>query len=188
MIINNFGNIASKTYHFKKGEQIFAQEDLVKDIYYVIRGRIKLVRNTIEGTPVIIHVAYANEGIAEASLFSDKYHCSALVDTNTVVMGVTKEKLLNHLQNHPKSMMDLIQQLTSQIRDLRMFNEIKSIHSAREKILAYLSTRNANTDADLPLKDIAHKIGMTHETLYRVLKTLENEGKINRNKSRIQLL
>jgi CRP-like cAMP-binding protein len=189
MIYSELQNIlSSKTIHLKNGQYLFTQGDSVKNIYCVNKGRIKLVRDTFEGTPILIHVAYAEESIAEASLFSKKYHCSALAGTNTEVTVYSKNELLKILQEKPKSMMNLLSQLTTQVRDLRMLNEIKSIYNAKEKVLTYLATEfHRDKESDLPLKDIAQKIGMAHETFYRTLKTLENDGKIERNKSQIKL-
>jgi CRP-like cAMP-binding protein len=189
MIYSELQNIlSSKTIHLKSGQYLFTQGDSVKNIYCVNKGRIKLVRDTFEGTPILIHVAYAEESIAEASLFSKKYHCSALAGTNTEVTVYSKNELLKILQEKPKSMMNLLRQLTTQVRDLRMLNEIKSIYNAKEKVLTYLATEfHRDKESDLPLKDIAQKIGMAHETFYRTLKTLENDGKIERNKSQIKL-
>ncbi len=189
MIYSELQNIlSSKTIHLKSGQYLFTQGDSVKNIYCVNKGRIKLVRDTFEGTPILIHVAYAEESIAEASLFSKKYHCSALAGTHTEVTVYSKNELLKILQEKPKSMMNLLRQLTTQVRDLRMLNEIKSIYNAKEKVLTYLATEfHRDKESDLPLKDIAQKIGMAHETFYRTLKTLENDGKIERNKSQIKL-
>jgi len=189
MIYSELQNIlSSKTIHLKSGQYLFTQGDSVKNIYCVNKGRIKLVRDTFEGTPILIHVAYAEESIAEASLFSKKYHCSAMAGTNTEVIVYSKDELLKILQENPESMMNLLKQLTTQVRDLRMLNETKSIYSAKEKVLTYLSTEfHRDKDSDLPLKDIAQKIGMAHETFYRTLKILENNGKIKRNKSHIKL-
>lgn len=147
------------------------------------------MRDTIEGTPILIHVAYAGESIAEASLFSKEYHCSALVDTSSQVTAFSKKELLQSLQNNPESMMNLLKQLTTQVRDLRMLNEIKSIYNAKEKVLTYLATEfNQDKESDLPLKDIAQKIGMAHETFYRTLKALESNGKISRSGGQIKLI
>lgn len=186
MITNLSHILTPRTLHFKKGEQVFIQAKIVTNIYYIVRGRVKLVRNTVEGTPIIVHIAYAGEGLAEASLFCDKYHCSAQVDTNTEVIYFSKVKLLDYLHKNPDAMMDLIEQLTLQVRDLRMFNEIKSIYSAKERILTYLLTQKQTPK--LPLKDIAQKIGITHETLYRTLRTLEYDKTISRNNGEIKLI
>jgi CRP-like cAMP-binding protein len=178
--------LSSKTLHLKTGEHLFTQGDSVKNIYCVKKGRIKLVRDTVEGTPILVHMAYAEESIAEASLFSKNYHCSALAGTNTEVAVYSKDELLRILQEKPESMMNLLRQLTTQVRDLRMLSEIKSIYNAKEKVLAYLDTElHGDNESDLPLKDIAQKIGMSHEAFYRTLKALENDGKIKRNKGQI---
>ena len=189
MIYSELQNVlSSKTIHLKSGQHLFTQGDSVKNIYCVNKGRIKLVRDTFEGTPILIHVAYAGESIAEASLFSKKYHCSALAGTNTEVTVYSKNELLKILQEKPKSMMGLLRQLTTQVHNLRMINEIKSIYNAKEKVLTYLATEfHRDKESDLPLKDIAQKIGMAHETFYRTLKTLEKNGKIKRSKSQIKL-
>ncbi len=181
--------LSSSTLNLKKGDRVFKQGESVNSIYYITQGRVKLVRNTLEGTPIVIHVAYAGEGIAEASLFSDEYHCSALVDANTKIAAFSKVELLKYLQNNPNSMMDLLKQLTYQVRDLRMLNEIKSIYSAEDKVLTYLATKGSKDfDSRLSLKDIAQKIGMAHETFYRTLKVLENKGEISRDGNQIKLI
>jgi CRP-like cAMP-binding protein len=190
MIYSELQNVlSSKTIHLKNGQHLFTQGDAVKNIYYVKKGRIKLVRDTFEGTPILVHVAYAEESIAEASLFSTNYHCSALAGTKTEVTVYSKNELLKILQEKPESMMSLLRQLTTQVRDLRMLNEIKSIYNAKEKVLTYLAAEfHRDNESDLPLKDIAQKIGMAHETFYRTLKALESDGKIKRNKSKISKL
>lgn len=187
MIIGHLPHLLTpKTLQFQKGGWVFTQGDAVNRIYYVVRGRIKLVRNTEQGVPIIIHIAYAGEGLAEASLFSDQYHCSAQVDANTEVISFSKGELLDYLYQNPDAMMDLIKQLTHQVRDLRMLNEIKSIYHAKDRILACLSAQTPISG--LSLKDIAQKIGMTHETLYRTLRILENENKITRQDGKLALV
>ena len=112
-----------------------------------------------------------------------------MAGTNTEVTVYSKNELLKVLQEKPESMMNLLRQLTTQVRDLRMLNEIKSIYNAKEKVLTYLATElHRDNEPGIPLKDIAQKIGMAHETFYRTLKALENDGKIKRNKNQISNL
>jgi len=174
-----------------KGDMLFKQGDPVTNIYFIKIGKIKLIRNTSDGSPVILHIGEQGESIAEASLFSDLYHCSAIADSNSTVLYVKKSVLLIFMQENPKVMIELLAILSHQVRDLRTINEIKNIHSANERILSYIKT-NANENLELKLnlslKDIAHKIGLAHETFYRELKSLENLGKIKRYPDRIKLI
>ena len=174
-----------------KGDKLFKQGDPVTNIYFIKTGKIKLIRNTCDGSPVIIHIGEQGESIAEASLFSDLYHCSAIADSSSTVLYIKKSALLIFMQENPQVMMELLAILSRQVRDLRTINKIKNIRSANERILSYIKTsadENQELKLNLSLKDMAYKIGLAHETFYRELKILENLGKIKRYPDRIKLI
>ena len=88
-------------------------------------------------------------------------------------------------------MLKLLTILSHQVRDLRAINEIKNIHSAKQRILTFIKSNvDENNDLilNLSLKDIAQKIGLAHETFYRELKSLEKTNEIQRNTDRITLI
>jgi CTP-dependent riboflavin kinase len=78
-----------------------------------------------------------------------------------------------------------------QIKNLRALNEIKNIRSAKERTLAFLrSEMDANSEVKLSisLKDVAYRIGLSHEAFYRTLKDFETTKLIIRHKQLIKLL
>jgi CRP-like cAMP-binding protein len=173
-----------------KGEPLFMQGDFVSNVYLIKSGRIKLLRNTADGLSIILHVGRSGETIAEASLFSDSYHCSAIADLPCHISLVKKQHFLLLLQNQPQEMMQLLELFSQQIRYLRSINEIKNIRSAQQRILSYIISKvdkNKEMQLDMSLKDIAQKIGLAHETFYRELKKLEISGKISRHSHLIKL-
>jgi CRP-like cAMP-binding protein len=184
-------NIQYQTLNLKKGECLFHQGANIERLFFLEKGRIKLVRNTIEGQPLIIHIAYSQETFAEASLFSDKYHCNAICDSSSIVLSFSKNEVLAYLKLHPKYTMELLKINAQQVRDLRLLNEIKSINSAYDRVWAFLLSE-ANQASKLyfsySLKDMAQKLGLAHETFYRTLKILEQEGRIIRGEQFIELL
>lgn len=174
-----------------KGDVLFNQGDNVSNLYFIQKGKIKLIRNAIDGHPVVLHVGQQGEAIAEASLFSNQYHCSAIVDSRCELSFAKKEDLLQLLQTHPEVMIDLLAVFSRQIRDLRAINEIKNIRSAKERILSFIRTNideNREMRLNISLKDMAQKIGLAHETFYRELKKLEDSGELQRNSEKIKLL
>ncbi len=176
---------------FSKGETLFHQGDPVTNIYFIRTGKIKLIRNTSDGSPIVLHIGQQGESIAEASLFSNQYHCSAIMGENSEVIAVKKQILIRFLQQNPSIMMELLSIFSRQIRDLRAINEIKNIRSAKERVLTFIKSNvdeNKELKLNLSLKDIAHKIGLAHETFYRELKSLENSKKIEKNSERLKLL
>jgi len=62
---------------------------------------------------------------------------------------------------------------------MRALLEIRNIQSARQRIHAWLRF-NANENREIVLqttyKDMAYQLGLAHETLYRALKYLEQDG------------
>lgn len=181
-----FTELKSKELFLVKGENLFFQGSPVINLYYIKTGKLKLVRNTIEGGEVLLHLALSGETIAEASLFSNEYHCSAISDSVSEILVYKKVELLLHLEKHPAAMKGLLKIFAQQVRDLRAISEIKNVNSAKERILSFIRyemNQNKEVHLEISLKDIAYKIGLAHETLYRELKTLE-EAKILIRKGR----
>jgi CRP-like cAMP-binding protein len=174
-----------------KGESLFLQDDETVNFYYVKTGKIKLIRNTMEGGQALIHVALPGETFAEASLFSNKYHCSAIADAESEILSYKKPEMLRFLEQNPAAMKDLLKMFSQQVRDLRTINEIKNIYSAKGRILAFISHEmNDSKEVYLAmsLKDVAYKLGLAHETFYRELKKLEREKVLMRQDRYLKLL
>lgn len=183
--------IPSERMTIRKNDNIFSQGKSIRNLYYILEGKIKLVRNTVEGEEIIMHVAYSGELLAEASLFSDQYHCSAVADSESVVLSYNKAELMSHLEEYPATMKYLLKIFAQQVKDLRVISEIKNIHSAKERILAYLKNEMRDSkriNLSISLKDTAYKIGLAHETFYRELKKLEQAGMLSRDGRHIELL
>ena len=79
----------------------------------------------------------------------------------------------------------------NQIKNLRAINEIKNIRSAKERTLAFLRNEmdvNSEVKLSISLKDVAYRIGLSHEAFYRTLRDLEKTKLIIRHKQIIKLL
>ncbi|MDQ6960241.1 MAG: Crp/Fnr family transcriptional regulator [Mariprofundaceae bacterium] len=175
----------------RKEEALFHQGDAVENIYVVRRGRIKLIRSTIDGNPVVLQLAMAGEIIAESSLFSDTYHCAAVVDSPSAELSCfDRHGLLAAFRKFPAAAMEIAELFAHRIRKLRALLEIRNIRSARQRIYAWLQLE-PNDENEVPLrlsfKDMAYQLGLAHETFYRELKKLEGEEKIIRKEHAIQL-
>ena len=175
-----------------KHELLFHQSDSVENIYLVRRGKIKLSRCTIDGNVVILQLATAGDMIAEASLFSDQYHCQATVEgASAELCCFDRSRLLDALGSSSDSAMQMLEVFAKQIRRQRVMLEIRNIRSARQRIYSYLELE-ANAQHVVVVrqtyKDMAYQLGLAHETFYRSLKQLENEGKLVKEPHSIRLL
>jgi CRP-like cAMP-binding protein len=170
---------------------VFRQGDPAADIFLVVEGRLRLVRYTEAGEALTLFTARQGQTFAEAALFSDHYHCTALADKASRVAAFAKKELLTSLASHPHLMLRLIALLSRQVRDLRTLLEIRAIKAAPDRILQYLKLKadpHGVFTVTNTLKDIAQELGLAHETLYRELAGLEKNTKIRRDGSTIRLL
>lgn len=175
----------------KAGEFVFREGDRAKAVYVVEKGLVRLVRFTADGNRAVLHTAGRGASFAEAALFAERYHCSAEAAEPTVVTAVSRKHILDTLRTDNAKMEAYVALLSQQVRELRTRLELRSIRSARERILQYLYLRPGGAGGFIhlpaPLKDVAADLGLTHETFYRQLSALEKEGVIMRDGRRIRI-
>ena len=140
---------------------------------------------------MILHTARRGEFFAEASLFAETYHCDAVAVAPSRIRVYPKAKVMEALRTDPLLATAFMARLAHQLQELRARMELRSIRSARERVLQYLRLR-ADLDGrsiaiEGQLQDIAAEIGITREALNRTLATLEAEGFITREGSAIAL-
>ena len=183
--MNNWSwlNFDTPALFLDKGESLFQQGATIERMFVLVRGRVRLLRHTVEGNAVVLHSGRAGEMIAEASLFSDTYHCSAIVDQHAEFHTLERNAALAQILDSPGNSRRVLKLLSHQVRNLRGLIEVRNIRSAQSRILAYLSNM-AGSDGrvilNASLRDIAYKLGLAHETLYRELSLLEKNGQITR--------
>lgn len=175
----------------KAGEILFRRNDRALAIFGVVTGRLRLVRHMADGHTITIHVALPGDGLAEAALFSETYHCEAIADPPSRIVVLPKAPYLEALRADPELALSFAAVQARSIQSLRSRIELRNIRSARERALQYLMLSAVGGDStvpiDRPLKEMASEIGLTHEAFYRALARLEDEGAIVRTKQAIRL-
>lgn len=176
--------VKSSSRKLAAGQVLFQAGDRAEAIYRVAGGCVRLERPSADGRPVTVHVASAGGLFAEAALFSDTYHCDAVAERASEVVVYPKRALLLTLRAHPDLALALTATLAHQLRATRAALEVVRLKTARERVLAFLAlapTDNAGLiTLTRPLTLVANEIGLTHEALYRTLRTLHTEGAVER--------
>jgi CRP-like cAMP-binding protein len=174
-----------------RGETVFRQGDAAAAVYVLQRGRVRLTRTLADGSSVTLHVAEAGESIAEASLWSPRYHCDAVAEADSVVLLVPKTDLLATLATDPERSMAFARAMAEQVRDLRARLELRNIRSAPDRLLAWLRLHAKGKPLVVALTRpwtlIAEELGLTREAVYRALALLERQGRIARKKDGVEL-
>lgn len=177
--------IDDHTGTFEAGETIFRAGARAGHVYHLIEGRVRLVRYGRSGEEVAIHVAMAGEFFAEASLQSERYHCSALAAVPSTIAAIPSARLSGLLADDPGVAQAWVAILSSQLRRARARVERLCLRSAAERVEHLLLCEGRGPAfqyrPSASLKDLAIDLGLSHEALYRTLATMVRDGRLVRD-------
>lgn len=183
-----------KTYHFKKGEIIFEEGSVVKGIYFINRGKVKVHMKWEGGKELIVrfagdgdilgHRGYGNELIypvsataLEASdicFIDNDFFFSTLKVNNDFLFQLTMF-FAEELKISERKMRDIALSSAKE-RLIKAIDQLKEFLGVKDEGGVYLG---------ISKQDLASYIGTTYETLFRLLNELQNEGVIYIDAKRI---
>src|SRR4249920_3884440 len=101
------------------GELLFSQGDRAAAIYRVESGQLRLIRRTVDDHLVILHTARRGEFFAEASLFSEAYHCDAIAAATSRIRVYSKASVIAAFRTDPALAEAFMARLAYQLQELR---------------------------------------------------------------------
>lgn len=158
----------------QKGDVIFRQNQPTTGLYCVINGCITLQRTGLGGDTITLHRAVTGGFFAEASIFSETYHCDAICTESGQLLKIAKVEIIKALRENSHFNDTFIRLLAGQVQTYRAHIELLAIHSATDRVLAAIHAGYLNAS----VKEFATRINLTHEACYRALRKLCNDGRI----------
>ncbi|XGV96399.1 MAG: Crp/Fnr family transcriptional regulator [Leptolyngbya sp. BL-A-14] len=173
------------------GQLLFERLEPAEAVFILESGQIQLLNYTEDGQQVNHYSVKAGETFAEVALFNERYVCTAIALKPSRVWSLPKQAFLQVMRQHSDLAESFMERLARRLHESKLLLELRSIRSARKRILHYLQLNvqpdGATVILDRPLKEIADDLSMTPEALSRTLKQLHKEGKINREKRKVTL-
>lgn len=167
---------ASTPLTLAKGEHAFRQGDETLGVFFVVSGAICLTRMTEAGAAVTLHNAKAGGMFAEASLYSDQYHCDAIAVAPSEVVRVSKRAIQTRQREDAVFSEGLTRRLAAQVQDYRQLLTLHAVQTANERV--YLAVAGGRLRGSVT--QFASEIGLTKETCYRALKSLTDQGALSK--------
>ncbi|RFP86146.1 Crp/Fnr family transcriptional regulator [Rhodobacteraceae bacterium 63075] len=162
------------TRDFAAGDLLFRAGDPVASMILLRSGRADLVRHTDHGLKMILQRAGPGQILAEASAWSDAYHCDAVADEPCVAALLPRQTFRNRLRSDPDLAELWTGTLARGIQAARLRAEIRSLPRVADRLDAWLAEGHS-----LPEKgrwqEVAAELGVTREALYRELARRRSE-------------
>jgi CRP-like cAMP-binding protein len=159
-----------------RGEQLFRRGEEPRSMFYVISGEARLKRNSPAGAEVIFQRARRGF-LAEASLDQPAYHCDGVIAEKTRLLIVPIADFRALLSNENVQILWL-RHLGNELRRMRAQSERLALRSASDRIIHFIETegRNGKLLLSQSKKSWAAELGLTHEALYRALRSMTENG------------
>ena len=165
----------------RKRELLFREGDRGEGIFLLASGHIQLYKTAPSGEEIVIKVIKPGESFAEAVLFeADRYPVNAIALSACRLYAVLRQDIENLLGNadfrrdfitmlmrKQRYLTERIRQLSSQDVAARLLDFLREQYGPRDLIQTAISK-----------KDIAAAIGVTPETLSRLIPRLKKQQKI----------
>jgi CRP-like cAMP-binding protein len=148
------------------GETLFRTGDRPSRVYRVSQGLIALRRVTADGTELQLQTATAGDILAEASVYSDRYHCDAVALSQSEILEANKTDFRHTLATAPELAEAWSARLAHAVQDARMRAELRTLRTVRERLDGWLSA-NASLPPKGRWQDLAAELGVSREALYR---------------------
>ena len=180
-----------KICEYKEDDTVFLSGQSVTHIFQVVTGEVHLYRHSYDGKRTLLFRAYDGDFFAEASLNSDKYHCTAVCKKNSSIQSFNAEKVRILLHENTDFSMAWIDHLSTELRRQRASVERLNLKSATERVIHYLMTEGSpigELTLTGTLTELSEALGVSRETLYRTLANMEKKGIIQRTGNKLRII
>ena len=154
---------------FASGAHLFRRGDEVSVLHLVVAGEAHLVRHRVDGRTLVLQRARPNMVLAEASVFSERYHCDCVAVMPTRTFAVASSAVRTLLTVDPGFAEAWSLQLAHELQATRLRAEILSLRTVAERVDAWLAWNGGSLPPRGTWKTVASEIGTSPEALYREL-------------------
>jgi len=181
---------------FKRNDIILQEEDANEFMYIILDGEAKIIQATEDGKEIILALHRSGDFFGELSLIDGKTAPASVVATkHSITAIISKQDFFSLIFSYPNVLKNLLLILCSRFREslgtIQMLNFSNSLERIK-MLLVMLHEKYGKEgkgakvlDIKLTHKDIAEMVGMTRETVTRVLDRLQKDGDITIHKNKL---
>lgn len=188
--INQFGELK----HFKEGDIIMDYGKYIRMMPMVISGTLKVLKKDEVGKEILLYYLSSNESCSMAyscCLEAKKSEVKAIAEEDVELIAIPHTKLDEWLCKYPSWKNYIMRSFN--LRFLELLKTVESIafHKLDDRLIAYLKEKQRLSGSSVIKAShylIADDLATSRVVISRLLKQLENDGKIVLYRNEIKLL
>ena len=166
IMLKHLAKLRQSKRSFREGQYLFHRDDRVKSMFLIATGTAQLLRHHRNGTAVVLQRAGPGSVLAEASLFTPKYHCDAIATSPVAACLISRTAMQQLFFTNQDFAKAWAIHLAGEVRSARLRSEILTLKTVAERLDAWLADSGGLPEKG-GWKAIAQEIGTSPEALYR---------------------
>jgi len=171
--------------HYNKGETLFTEGEIVKGMFFINSGFVKVHKKWGENKELIVRFARQGAIVGHRGLGSDTiYPVSATALSSTEVCFVDLDFFIATMKVNPEYLFELMMFFAAELKESEKRMRNLAHMSTKGRIGQALITlqdkfgtdQNGFIDIDISRQDLASYSGTTYETLFKMLNELTEEN------------
>lgn len=182
---------------YSTGEIIFIRGELANNMFRVERGKVSLFRLMPNGDEKLFKVFLAGDIFAEVAIFMNprRYPMSARAEQDSLLSAFSYDSVSTFICSYPELTIKILAFMGNRINQLMDTIDILTQVSANQRLVMKLAEIYKNQQCTqgklfLPItkKLLATQLGMTPETLSRMIKKLKVDKYVEESGSNLVIL
>jgi CRP/FNR family transcriptional regulator len=180
---------------FGPGEVLFMKGQPSSCLFVVSDGMVKMCAHSTEGCEQIVGFSSPHGLLVGLqSLQDDRYAYSAIAASNVTACKINHRILLQRIRDTGDLAVRLVRAMSAQLALSRSLMEVLGHKCAGAKIAGFLllitpKSKNGNGSFRLPFSrlEIANLLGLSEETVCRLMASMKREGAIHTPRGKIEI-
>lgn len=179
---------------YKAGDVILDENSRIRSIPIVAKGSIKVLRTEEDGREILLYYIKAGESCVMSflgGLHGDTSKVKAEVEEDAEILFLPTDKVSALIKTHPEWLDYIFRLYHKRFEELlEMVNEV-SFKKVDQRLLSLLNKKAELNDSmmiNTTHEQLANELGTARVVVSRLLKVLEEEGKLKLGRNKIQLL
>lgn len=172
---------------FCRGDYLYSQDQSAEWLYVLVKGWVKMIRQSPSGAATIIEVYSAGDELTASSLIEGRsYVASAQALTDGLVIKVSQDNFKKMIRNWPVLSGNILREMGTKYRKLMENLSSLAVYNVKGRLCktmldlsrrygVYGDSRGVILDLRLTRQDLADISGTTPETTIRALLRLKRE-------------
>jgi len=185
---------SGKRLKFQEGDIIIDYNRMLKGMPIITKGTVKVLKQDEDGREILLYYLNNNESCAMAytcCMEARKSEIKAVAETTVELIMVPHEKLDEWLLKYPGWKSYIFQSFTMRFNELLKSVESIAFKKLDQRLVEYLREKSHNTGSKvigLSHQQIAEELATSRVVVSRLLKHLENDGKVLLYRNELKLL